>query len=135
LALLVVIDTNVLVSGLINPDGTPARVLDLLLANVIQAAFDDRVLAEYEEVLTRKPFSFNRKHVQALLDHVRLNGTLVSAPPMPPGDYPDRTDLPFAEVALAAGAAALVTGNPAHFSFLATFGVAVLSPQEFLGKF
>ncbi len=133
--MLVVIDTNVLVSGLINPDGTPARVLDLLLANVIQAAFDDRVLAEYEEVLTRKPFSFNRKHVQALLDHVRLNGTLVSAPPMPPGDYPDRTDLPFAEVALAAGAAALVTGNPAHFSFLATFGVAVLSPQEFLGKF
>jgi len=56
--LLVVIDTNVLVSGLINPDGPPARVVDLLLANVIQAAFDDRVLAEYDEVLTRKPFSF-----------------------------------------------------------------------------
>ncbi|MCJ7676554.1 MAG: putative toxin-antitoxin system toxin component, PIN family, partial [Anaerolineales bacterium] len=79
--MLVVIDTNVLVSGLINPDGPPARVVDLLLANVIQAAFDDRVLAEYDEVLTRKPFSFNRKHVQSLLDHIRLNGTQVSAPP------------------------------------------------------
>ena len=57
--MLVVIDTNVLVSGLINPDGPPARVVDLLLANVIQAAFDDRVLAEYDEVLTRKPFSLS----------------------------------------------------------------------------
>lgn len=130
----VVIDTNVLVSGLLNPDGSPARVLDLLLANVIQAAFDDRILAEYDEVLTRKPFSFNRKHVEALLDHIRLHGTLVSALPMPPGDYRDRTDLPFAEVALAAEATVLVTGNPAHFTYLPALGVAVLSPHEFLGN-
>ena len=132
--MLVVIDTNLLVSGLINPDGPPARVVDLLLANVIQAAFDDRVLAEYDEVLTRKPFSFNRKHVQSLLDHVRLNGTQVSAPPLPAGEYPDRTDLRFAEVALAVGAGVLVTGHPAHFTFLPSFGIAVFSPQEFLEK-
>jgi predicted nucleic acid-binding protein len=108
--------------------------VDLVLANVIQVAFDDRVIAEYVEVLTREPFSFHRRHVDALLEHIRLNGSQVLAPPLPPGDYPDRTDLPFAEVAIASGAAILVTGNPIHFSFLGELGVSVLSPHELLGK-
>ena len=130
--MLVVIDTNVLVSGLINPDGAPARVVDLVLANVIQVAFDDRILAEDQEVLTRKPFSFHPRHVGALLDHFRLNGWQVSAPLLPGGKYPDPSDLPFAEVALASRAAILITGNAPHFTFLQDLGIAVLSPREFL---
>ena len=55
----VVLDTNVLVSGLLNPDGNPGRVLDLLLAGEITLLVDDRILAEYRAVLARPRFGFD----------------------------------------------------------------------------
>ena len=44
-----------------------ARVLDMLLDGDIQAAYDDRLLAEYREVLARPKFSFAPEDVAALL--------------------------------------------------------------------
>jgi putative PIN family toxin of toxin-antitoxin system len=130
--LLIVVDTNIIVSGLLNPAGAPGRIVDLIAANLVQVAYDDRVLAEYEDVLSRAPFSFSLRQVSALIDHIRLNGTFVSSSPLPQGAYPDPRDLPFAEVAIAAGAGIIVTGNKAHFSFVAAHGIAVLSAAEFL---
>ena len=40
----VVVDTNVLVSGLINSDGYPGRIVDLLRADALQVVVDDRIL-------------------------------------------------------------------------------------------
>ena len=130
--MLIVVDTNVVVSGLLNPNGPPGRIVDLIAANLVQVAYDDRVLAEYEDVLSREPFSFSLRQISALIDHIRLNGALVSPLPLRPASYPDLKDLPFAEVAIAAGVGTIVTGNKAHFSFVAAYGIAVLSPAEFL---
>jgi uncharacterized protein len=130
--LLIVVDTNVIVSGLLNPNGAPGRILDLIASNVVQLAFDDRVIGEYEEVLTREPFSFSPRQVTALIEHIRMDGTPVSPSPLPQGPYPDDSDLPFAEVALAAEVSVIVTGNAAHFSFLTSQGISVLSPRDFI---
>jgi len=130
--LLIVLDTNVLVSGLINPRGSPARVLDLVISNEVQVAFEDRILAEYEDVLTRPHIGFSHSHVRALLDHLTLNGRPALARLAPIANCPDPDDAPFAEVALEARVDALVTGNPRHFAFLAGGGIPVLSPSEFL---
>jgi predicted nucleic acid-binding protein len=51
-----VFDTNVIVSGLLSPDGPPGRIVEWLRAGTIQAVLDDRVAAEYAEVLTRPRF-------------------------------------------------------------------------------
>jgi len=130
--LLIVLDTNVLVSGLLRPDNAPGRIVDLVIANSIQLAYDDRIMTEYEDVLTRAPFSFPRRQVSALLDHIRLNGTPVSAIPLPITGIPDPSDLPFAEVAVAAGADIIVTGNKAHFAFVGALGISTLSPSAFM---
>ncbi len=106
----VVLDTNVLVSGLLSPFGTPARVLDLLTTGVIIPLFDDRILQEYTEVLARPRFGFAEDDVGTLLAYVRVHGELVVAPPLDV-ELPDPDDLPFLEVAAAAGARAVVTGN------------------------
>jgi uncharacterized protein len=132
--LLIVLDTNVIVSGLINPRGAPARVIDLVLSSAVQVAFDDRILAEYAEVLTRPPFAFPAKDVNALLDHIQLNGIHPLVGRSPITNYPDPDDAPFAEVALEARVDALVTGNAGHFAFLAAQAVPVLSPSEFLTR-
>src|ERR1043166_6751408 len=50
------LDTNVVVSGLLNSQGNPAKVLTLALAGAVQVCHDKRILAEYREVLVRARF-------------------------------------------------------------------------------
>jgi len=130
--LVIVLDTNVLVSGLLNPFGAPGRVLDQVLSNTVRIAFDDRVLDEYSSVLARPKFGFSPADIKALIDQLRLNGQQVVAAPLSALNLPDAGDIPFAEVAISAPADALVTGNRGHFDPLEDQGVPVLSPSEFL---
>lgn len=132
--MLIVLDTNVLVSGLLNPHGAPGRILDLAVSGEVQLAFDDRILSEYLEVLQRPRFGFPLRRIEAILDFFQLAGTHISAPPLTVENVPDRDDLAFAEVAVAAEAAALVTGNRDHFDFMKKTEIAVLSPREFIDQ-
>jgi len=52
----VVIDTNILVAALIQPAGFCGRLLDLVVDGAVAACVDDRILAEYEDVLPRRKF-------------------------------------------------------------------------------
>jgi len=130
--LLIVLDTNVLASALINPFGSPARVLDQVILGTIQLAFDDRILDEYREVLSRPVFAFSPQNIRALLDHIELGGVHVVSAPLPNEDVPDLGDLPFAEVAVQIDAASLVTGNLKRFAFLEGYGIPVLTQAEFM---
>ncbi len=128
---LVVLDTNILVSALLSPFGQPARVLDLVLAGEVRLAFDDRLLAEYREVLARPKFGFRQENVQALMDYLVGEGEPVVALPLVVV-LPDSDDLPFLEVAAQANAV-LITGNKAHYPAVsAAPAVMVLTPREFL---
>jgi len=122
----VVLDTNILVSGLISSAGSPGRVVDLLLGGELYTFHDDRILAEYREVLSRDKFPFRPQTVTALIDAIMVAGDSVSAPPLP-WSLPDETDRKFYEVAKAAGAR-LVTGNLKHYPK----DPLVLSPADFL---
>jgi len=42
-----VLDTNVLVSGMINAFGAPGRIADLVRERHVELVVDDRILAEY----------------------------------------------------------------------------------------
>lgn len=130
--MLIVLDTNVLVSGLINPFGAPARVLDQITLTTIRVAFDDRIFDEYREVLNRATFGFSPTNVRALIDHIILNGMPVVPEPLTGYLAPDPGDLPFAEVAINAHAKCLVAGNLKHFGFLERRNIPVLTPAEFV---
>jgi uncharacterized protein len=110
----VVLDTNVLVSGLLTPHGPPGRIVDMVLAGKVRLLVDDRIIDEYREVLMRPRFGFDATDVAALVAFVEHESDWVAAPPF---DFSlaDPGDQPFAEVALAGAADFLVTGNPRHF--------------------
>jgi len=80
--LLIILDTNVLVSGLINPFGSPARVVDQVTLNIVRVAYDDRIIAEYMEVLSRPAFGFSEKNVRDLMEHIKLSGIHIVAKPL-----------------------------------------------------
>ena len=82
--MLVVLDTNILVSALLSPFGPPARVLDLALTGEVQLAYDDRLLAEYHEVLARPKFGFTPSDVADLLEYLIVSGEPVTASPYSP---------------------------------------------------
>ena len=130
----VVIDTNVLVSGIINPHGSPGRIVDAILSETITVLHDDRILSEYREILMRPLFGFDRTDVERLLDFIEVAGEHIIAKEL---DLilPDPTDLPFLEVAMAGVADALVTGNLRHFKpKRGQHNVDVCAPAEFLRR-
>lgn len=130
----VVLDTNVLVSGLLTPHGASARVLDLTVAGELIALVDDRILDEYGAVLRRSRFGFAESDVATLLRYIATWGERTTAPPLEL-ELPDPDDLPFLDVAVAGAAAALITGNPKHFRPVrGRHGVRVVGPGRFLAE-
>ena len=112
--MLVVVDTNVLVSGLLNPRGNPGLIVQLILSKNVDLALDDRILCEYAEVLHRDDLKLPKKEVDILLGYVRGQSVRIDAVPLPI-TLPDPGDQPFFEVATACAADFLITGNMKHF--------------------
>lgn len=110
----VVLDTNIVVSALLSPHGAPAQLLRMALRGDLAALHDDRIVAEYREVLSRPQFGFDPEAIGAVVGQAERTGEPVLAHPLLI-DLPDPDDLPFLEVALAGNAHALVTGNPRHY--------------------
>lgn len=107
----IVLDTNIVVSGLIRSQGNPAQVLTLALAGAVQVCHDERILAEYAEVLARPHFKFDPMRVREVLTKLEADGFAVDASGHSDLNLPDEDDEPFLAVALAASADFLVTGN------------------------
>lgn len=129
----IVLDTNVLVSGLLSPYGAPADVLRMVIGGAVTLCVDPRILVEYEHVLARPRFGFARDAVDALVGFIATEGEhVVAAPWREP--LPDPDDVPFLEVAVAGGAACLVTGNLAHFPVAARGGVEAQTPAAFVAS-
>jgi uncharacterized protein len=127
----VVLDTNVLVSGLLSPYGPPGEIARLVSSGSVVLCLDARILAEYEAVLSRPRFAFDPDAVAALLDYIDFRGEVVAAPPLAKR-LPDPDDEPFLEVAVASRADCLITGNVRHFPAPGRAGATVLTPAEFL---
>lgn len=130
----IVLDTNVLVSGLLQPFGPSGQIVRLVASGDLVLYHDPRILAEYEDVLLREKFGFDPERVDTLLEQIRAGGLPVAARPLAVR-LPDPDDEPFLEVALAGGAQFLVTGNIKHYPPEASGGVAVIAPRPFLERY
>jgi putative PIN family toxin of toxin-antitoxin system len=131
----IVLDTDVLVSGIINPNGPPGRLADLMRAGEVRLAVDDRILSEYTDVLRRPRLApyFEKRDIDDILDYVSRSSQRHFARMFVSG-LPDEKDAPFLEIAKEAGVV-LVSGNLKHFPVKSRSGVTVESPSEFLQRF
>ena len=123
----IVLDTNVLVSALLTPEGPPASIINALLAGTVELLADNRILFEYEDVLNRRKFGFEPRDVRSLLDFLKHECRYVAATTAT-SSFEDPADLPFYEVALSGNADYLVTGNSKHYPDKDW----ILSPRQFL---
>jgi putative PIN family toxin of toxin-antitoxin system len=130
----VVVDANVLVSGILKPFSPSGEIVRMLAAGTLSLYLDARILDEYAEVLNRPKFQFDPRLVACLLNQIEHHGALIAGLPISIA-LPDPDDLPFLEVAVAGGAECLVTGNLGHFPAPARRRVKVLSPKQFMDSY
>lgn len=111
--MLAVIDANILVSALWSRNGSPAKVLSLVLNGKVIPCIDSRIMHEYRAVLSRPKFGFTGHEIDALLSWFEDYGFSVVPEPLEDA-FIDEADKKLYEVAKHCGAV-LVTGNLKHF--------------------
>lgn len=125
-----VLDTNILVSALIRPDGPPVQVMAAVRIGDLLPVFNAAVLDEYERVLHRPRLQLDVAKVRTMLGTIQTIGSAVPGElPAPPAGLPDPTDWPFIACALAAGCP-VITGNARDFP--AALGVRVMTAREWV---
>ena len=127
----IVLDTNVLVSGLLIPFGSSGEIVRMVFSGELLLYIDARILSEYQDVLHRQKFNFDKDHIGILLDFIKLYGQFISSSPLT-NRLPDPDDEPFLEVAIAGRVRSLVTGNTAHYPSQLREGINIYSPSEFI---
>jgi predicted nucleic acid-binding protein len=110
-----VVDTNVLVAGILSASGPPGWIAEALLSGEIEPVLDARIRAEYEDVLGRPELSLDPERVAAVLDVIDNFGLEVVAPPWPE-PLPDPDDAPFLAVAALIGCTGLLIHSFGDFN-------------------
>jgi putative PIN family toxin of toxin-antitoxin system len=125
-----VIDTNILVSAALKPDGLQRTVLLLAITKPARLYVTEAILAEYREVLARPELRIRKGLRLQLLQLIKNHSQLISAK-RPLRVAKDPGDDKFLECADAARADYLVTGNQRHFP---TFWkkTKVITSREFI---
>ena len=125
-----VVDTNVLVSGLMGNDGPPHQVVVAITTGQIRPVVCADIVAEYRDVLPRPRLRLRPDRAAELLVLIEQTAEWVTVPAnacQPP--LPDPDDWPFLAAAQVA-ACPLITGNVRHFP--ARLGVRVMTAREWV---
>jgi uncharacterized protein len=130
----VVLDTNVLVSGILFT-GPPHQVLLAWSAGRFELVFSSDIHEEYRRVASELQHQFPRIDLEAALDLV-----LVNAHAFPPAALDGRVctdpdDDKFLACALASGAGTIVSGDRHLLSVSGYRGIEVLRPRAFVERY
>jgi len=123
----VVVDTNVIVSALINANGIPAKILSLILSGNVTLLYDNRIIFEYIDVLSRKEFGFPKETINDMIEYLKHSGEFINSEYIKI-KFSDETDKKFYEVYKSGKAEYLITGNIKHFPKEET----IIAPKDFI---
>ena len=116
----IVVDTNVLVSAVLSPDGAAREVLRRCLIGRARPLIGNALFLEYEDVLSRRALfaaaPIGPGDGAALLDAFLAACEWVDIAFLWRPDLPDESDNHLVELAIAGNAACIVTGNARDFA-------------------
>ena len=130
-----VIDTNVLVSGVLSPHGATGWLVEALQQGICQAVVDDRIWDEYVELLGRPAFGFPPADTSIMLERINKHAIHVpcTSEKFQPIDLPDPADAPFLACAAELDVP-LITGNLKHFPRAVIGHVEILTPAIYVQR-
>lgn len=108
----VVLDTNVLVSGLHFPDSIPGKIVDAWQAGAIRVVVSDFILEEMVRILPRlKNRPYTEAEAREFAGDLPLATEFVEPANVPFGVVRDEADAPVLGTMIASGADYLITGD------------------------
>ena len=125
-----VIDTNVVVSAMLKWQSLPGNILELVFDGIITPIFNDEILSEYREVLSRPKFNLSKQIIEDFVGNIEELGMSIKAATLDL-DFPDPKDRVFYEITMEnrkSDETYLVTGNIKHFPAQCF----VVTPREML---
>jgi putative PIN family toxin of toxin-antitoxin system len=129
---LVVLDTNILLSAIRSQRGASFRILEQVGAGLFDIVVSVPLVLEYEDAMLRRRGGLSAQQVGDIIDYLcrvaRRQSIFYLWRPL----LRDPKDDMVAEVAVAAGAEAIVTHSRRDFTGIGSFGIRVDSPQEFV---
>jgi putative PIN family toxin of toxin-antitoxin system len=130
----VVLDTNVLVSGILFT-GPPHQILLAWSDGRFELVFSTDIYEEYRRVASELQHEFPRVDLEAALDLVLVNAH--AFPPAAPDGRicTDPDDDKFLACALASGAGTIVSGDKHLLSVSGYRGIEVLRPRTFFERY
>ena len=130
----IILDTNVLYSGLYSSRGASYRVLREIEAGTIVTVISITLLFEYEDILMRNKtvLGLADGEIEGLLDYLCLQSEHQKVYFLWRPVVPDSKDDHLLELAVASNTETIVTHNTKDFKGAREFGVRTITPKELL---
>jgi putative PIN family toxin of toxin-antitoxin system len=127
----VVVDTNVLVSGVFF-GGMPSRILEAWRDQRIDVVVSPDILEEYRRVGEHLETQFTDVSLAPFLALLVMNAEIIEPPDLPEQVSRDSDDDKFIACALAGRCHVIISGDKDLLSISGSRGVKVVAPREFL---
>jgi hypothetical protein len=131
-----VIDTNVLISGLISSKSFPAKVLDFLVSGKFKPTVSSDIIKEYSAVLIRDRFLILgsvEERLDLLGELLSLDQVILAAPQQKINAIKeDQKDNIFLECALAGRCKFIVSGDQHLLQLEKYGGIKIVTAREFV---
>ena len=130
-----VLDTNVLVSGIAYPTGTPGKILGAWKRGAMIVFLSDHIVGELSRSLPRMNHRLNwaPQKFKEEVELLALRAKMVEPANLPQTAARDSTDIPVLGTLLASGADYLITGDGDLLALSAQY-ITIISPADFWRK-
>ena len=129
----VVLDTNVLVSGLAYPSSVPGTIVSIFLSGGLDVVLSQYILDETLRVLPRiKIVKRSAQEIRDIVDNVRLRAEMVEPAAMTDMELRDVADRPVLGTLVASSATYLISGDKDLLALAGKY--PVVTPAEFWAR-
>lgn len=130
----IILDTNVLYSGLYSSGSASFKVLQAIEKDKVKTVISTTLLFEYEDILKRNQavLGLSDEEIEGLLDYFCLQSEHQKIHYLWRPCLSDPNDDHLLELAVASGTNLIVTHNTKDFRGAAKFGVKSITPKELM---
>ena len=130
----VVLDTNVLVSGIFF-SGTPSKILEAWNEGVFELVISPEILEEYRRVVEELGSQYASVDAGRIIDLILLRSQISVSEPLVAQVCTDPDDDEFLACALATGVRVVVSGDKSLLNASGYNGIEVIRPREFADEY
>jgi putative PIN family toxin of toxin-antitoxin system len=130
----VIVDTNVFISGIFFA-GPSSRILEGWRDGKVNLILSPEILGEYQEVAHRLSSKFKGVDIDALIELVAIESTIISSPPLKKQVCRDKDDDKFIACAIASKTPVIISGDKDLLDISGHEDIEIIKPRSFVERY